>query len=273
MRKNKLRAGIIGCGAIGSEIALQCRARLGAKLELVGICDVDRARAEALRSRLGGRVRICGRSQLIRKSRLVIEAASAGVSGDIVDECLRQKRDVMVMSVGGLLGRPGLLAAIRRSSSRVYLPSGAICGIDGVKGAAVKGIRRVRITTRKSPRSLKGAPYLVRKGIDPDSIREETVVFRGSAREAVAAFPQNINVSATLCLASEVGEENVEVTIVASPAYTRNVHEIEVEGDFGRMVTRTENVPSDTNPKTSMLAMLSAVAMLEGIVGNLKVGT
>ena len=53
-----------------------------------------------------------------------------------------------------------------------------------------------------------------------------------------------------------------------------NVHEIEVEGDFGRLLTRTENVPSPDNPKTSFLAALSAVATLRQVLDDsIRIGT
>jgi len=46
-----------------------------------------------------------------------------------------------------------------------------------------------------------------------------------------------------------------------------------VEGDFGRISTIVENVPSPKNPKTSYLAALSAIAALRSIVEPVKIGT
>ena len=68
------------------------------------------------------------------------------------------------------------------------------------------------------------------------------------------------------CAAGEVGG-------ITGPGITSNSHELEVEGAFGRMVTRTENVASPQNPKTSYLAVLSACAMLNEILNPVKVGT
>ena len=36
----KLRIGIIGCGAIGSRIAIECSDRLSGIFDLAGLCDV-----------------------------------------------------------------------------------------------------------------------------------------------------------------------------------------------------------------------------------------
>ena len=133
-------------------------------------------------------------------------------------------------------------------------------------------IDSVKITTRKPPKSFEGAPYVAKNRIDLKNIKQETTLFEGTAKEAVHAFPQNINVASTLSLAG-AGADKVRVKIVTSPDYSKNVHEVEIEGDFGRIFTRTENLPSKANPKTSYLASLSAIAALEGIVSNFRVGT
>ena len=99
------------------------------------------------------------------------------------------------------------------------------------------------------------------QGIDLSSIREATVLFEGNALDAVRGFPQNVNVAATLALYG-IGPENTRVRVVADPAATRNQHEVRIEGNFGTITTKTENLPSPDNPKTSMLAALSALSLL-----------
>ena len=86
-----------------------------------------------------------------------------------------------------------------------------------------------------------------------------------NARDAVKKFPKNVNVAATLSI-SGIGPERTKVKIVTSPAYTKNVHEVEVKGEFGRLFTRTENVASKKNPRTSQLAIFSAMAKLKEII-------
>ena len=63
-----------------------------------------------------------------------------------------------------------------------------------------------------------------------------------------------------------LGPDRTSVKIFTSPEYTKNTHEIEVEGEFGRFWTRTENTPSKANPKTSELAIFSAIAKLKEII-------
>ena len=133
-------------------------------------------------------------------------------------------------------------------------------------------VNRATLITRKPTQGLIDAPYLQQNSIDLASINQETVVFEGSATEAVKGFPKNINVCAALSLAG-IGALQTKVKIIAVPRSNVNSHEIELEGDFGRLVTRTENRPTPTNPKTSYLASLSAVATLKNILSAVKVGT
>ncbi|MFH1996388.1 MAG: aspartate dehydrogenase [Candidatus Omnitrophota bacterium] len=268
----KIKVGIIGCGTIGSEIARACARSLSKKIIVSFISDSVVEKAVRVKRSLGGRPKVVGTRELIQKSDLVVEAASASVSGSILEQCLRKRKDVLIMSVGGLLKQTALLREAEKGTSRVYIPSGAVSGIDGIKASMVGGIRSVRLITRKPPRSLAGAEYLARKGIDIARIRKDTVVFDGTAREAVKAFPKNINVSAVVSLAS-LPPEKVRVMIVASPKIQRNTHELEIRSNSGVIVTRTENVPSENNPKTSKLAVLSAIATIQGIVGNVRIGT
>ena len=267
----KIKIGLIGCGTIGSEIARACQGKLSRKMVLSAVCDADAAKAIALAKTLK-KVRVLDMDDLIGAVELVVEAASAKVSGDVVKKCIRNKRDVFIMSVGGLLGKNALLKEAEARGVKVYLPSGAICGIDGLKSASAGKIYSVTLTTRKPPRGLKGAPYLKDKNIDLEHVAGEMTVFEGSAEEAIKGFPQNVNVAAVLSLAG-IGARKTRVRIVTSSDYTKNVHEVEIEGEFGKLMTRTENVPSRTNPKTSALAFFSAIATLDEIASFVRVGT
>jgi len=270
--KKRLRVGIVGCGAIGGLLAEACEKGLKDKVAIAGVCDIDSQRASSLKRKLGTGPPILSLERLIQRSDLVVEAASAGASAEIAKKTVSCGKDIMVMSTGGLLGRVGLFREAARKGCRVYIPSGAIFGLDGVKAAAIGRIRSATLTTRKPSRGLEGAPYIKQRNINLKAIKKEEVIFEGSASEAVKAFPKNVNVSAVLSLAG-IGASRTRVRIVVSPKSSRNVHEIEVEGDFGRAHTRCENVPSKRNPKTSMLAALSAIATLKGIVEPVRIGT
>lgn len=268
----KLKVGIIGCGTIGSEIAISCQTILKDRIDLAGICDADETRAATLQKLLKNNAPVLKLEDLISKSDLLVEAASAKISADILAEAIKNKKDILIMSIGGLLGKEGLLKKADDAGIKVYLPSGALCGVDGLKSASVGRIDSVSLTTRKPLKGLEGAPYLKEKNIKLQDIKEETVIFDGTAVEAIKGFPQNVNVCAALSLAG-IGADKTRVKIVTSPDYTKNIHEVEISGEFGKISTRTENVPSRSNPKTSQLAVFSAIATLKGIVKNVRVGT
>lgn len=268
-----LKIGLVGCGAIGTEIA---RAIDSGEIDadLVAVCDHNPDTALALINRLKKKPIKANLEDLVRLSDLVVEAASQRAVPAIARATLQAGRNLMIMSVGALADAD-LYREIKKMASlhgsKVYLPSGAIAGLDGIKSASVGKIRKVTLTTTKNPRGLVGAPYLNEKKIDITALKSPTLIFEGSAAEAVKAFPANVNVAATLCLAAREGE--VLVRIIADPEIKVNRHEIVVEGDFGQITTQVENFPSPSNPKTSYLAALSAIATLRSIVEPIKIGT
>jgi len=271
MKKN---IGIVGCGTIGSFIAKAIDKELKPFAKIAALCDIDNEHAMNLRDLLSKKPPIVPLNKLIDKSDLVVEAASGEFSFHLAKKALLKKKDVMVMSIGGLLGKSkSLFELAGKVKARIILPSGAICGLDGIKSAATGLIRKITLTTRKPPKGLRGAPYIVVNRIDLDAITGERVLFEGTAKAAVQAFPKNINVAALLSIAG-IGAKKTIVKIVTSPEYKANTHEVEVEGDFGKLLTRTENVPSPQNPKTSFLASLSAVATLKQYLDDsVKIGT
>ncbi len=267
-----LKIGVVGCGTIGGEI---CRAIDAGtvRAELVGVCDLDQAKIGAVNLRLRKRVVSLSQAALIQAADLVVEAVSRAAAPAIIREALRAGKDVVVMSVGGLIEwaeEASELAA--QHGARIYVPTGAIAGLDAVKAALAGGISRVTLTTRKPPQALAGAPYLVDHPVDLAGLQRETVIFSGPAAAAIPGFPANVNVAAALSLAG-IGPEKTEVRILADPDSDTNTHEIEAEGAFGRLFVRVENVPSPGNPKTSYMAALSAIALLRRLTASLVVGT
>jgi aspartate dehydrogenase len=120
--------------------------------------------------------------------------------------------------------------------------------------------------------ALHGTKYVLERGIDLDALQAETVIFEGPPEEACRAFPTTSNVAASLRLA--VGASvNVRVRVAAVPGGSQNVHEITAQGEFGCLRMVVENVPSESNPRTSALAALSALATLDGLTRALRVGT
>ncbi len=268
-----LKIGLVGCGAIGTEIA-RAIDRGDIEALLVAVFDRNEERARELIRGLSAKPPLLGLEDLVERSEIVVEAASQQAVPQVAKAALERGRDLMIMSVGALLDGPlrkMVEDLAKEHGCRVYLPSGAISGLDGLKSAGAGKIDLVTLTTTKNPKGFLGAPYVQDKEIDLDAIREATVIFEGSAEEAVKAFPANVNVAATLSLTARGAR--VKVKIVADPEIDVNIHQITAEGEFGRIATRVENVPSPRNPKTSYLAALSAIATLRSMTEPIKIGT
>ena len=212
-----------------------------------------------------------GLEALIRASDLIVEAAGQDALREIAPSVLTAGKHLVVLSVGGLVGVLDEWAQLaEKHGCRILVPSGAIAGLDGMKGAREAGITSVVMETRKPPRGLAGAPWIESRRIDLRAITTETLIFEGPATEAVKAFPANVNVVAAVSLAS-IGPEKTRIKIYAVPGQERNQHRVTIEGEFGRLTVEIENVPSE-NPRTGKLSYLSAIAMLRELGASVQIG-
>jgi aspartate dehydrogenase len=263
------RIGVVGLGVIGRAVARAVADGLPG-CALAGGTSRDEAKGKAFLATLPGTPPYLSLSRLIEASDLVVEAATQAALAELAPAVLDAGRDLLVLSVGGLLDHPEWVARAAARGGRIHAPSAAIAGLDGLKGAAVAGhLASVTMETRKPPRGLAGAPGVA--GIDLDGLREETLVFAGSAREACRAFPANVNVVAAVSLAG-LGPDATQIRVYAVPGLLRNRHAVTAEGAFGRLSVEIENVPSE-NPRTGKLSYLSTIAYLRDLGAPLRVGT
>ena len=266
-----MKVGIVGCGAIGTILARAIEDEMD-NVCLGALNDIVARRAELLSASLKSRPPVLDLGGIVDRSDLVVECACKDSVGDVVSAALDKKKDVLVMSVSGLIDYPDIFEFAREKGCVIYVPSGAIAGIDGLKAAKSDGIASVVLTTTKPKEGLAGAPYIARNKIDLSAIRKKTLIFEGDVFAAIRGFPGNVNVSATLALAG-IGPGKTRVRIVVDPESRTNCHEVKITGDFGEITARTKNVPCPDNPKTSYLAALSLVAKIKDIAGNVNVGT
>lgn len=248
-----MKIGIIGFGSIGSFLAKSLRE------EVAWVVDIS---PEAKKRFASSRLKCSFHASIPEKcggADLVVEAASQKAVPLLAD-CLPYS-DVMIMSVGALADDKllaELVSLAKKHGRRILIPSGAIGGTDAI--SAVDGrLEMLMLETTKPPVSL-GRKDLKR-----------TTVFEGSAREACRLFPQNVNVSATLSLAG-IGFDRTIVRIVSDPAARVNAHKIFARSKAGTMVLEFENAASEENPKTSALALLSALRRIRKINETIQIG-
>jgi len=275
---SRVYAGLLGCGAIGRNIAQAIDRGEAGETELTVVYDVIQQVAEDLAGGLS-------RKPLVARSvsdvstnpqvNLVIEAANQMVVREHIPEVLRNRKNLLIMSVGAFSDENLFLqvtSLAKQNGVRVYIPSGAIAGLDALKAAAAAGLDEVSITTTKPPQGLKEAPYVIQKKINLENIKERTLIYDGTAAEAAPLFPANVNVALALSLAG-LGPVKTKARVIADPNTTKNTHEIFAKGHFGTLTVKIENVPFPTNPKTSWLAALSAIRKIREITETVSLGT
>ncbi|MFW6149034.1 MAG: aspartate dehydrogenase [Atribacterota bacterium] len=254
-----MNLGIIGCGAIGTDVAKA--AEKIDEIEKIYLFDIDKE-AENRLCKVVTKAEVKPIHELLKKVDTVFEAASQQAVIDYAKDVLKAGKDIIIMSIGSLSDdkfRSKLEKIAKKNHCKIYLPSGAVCGIDGVLSASIDTIDKVTLVTTKPPRSLS------------KDYSKRTIVFKGNARDAIKKFPKNINVAANLSIAG-VGFNKTEVEIVADPVATRNSHKILAHGKFGRLRAEVENMPNPNNPGSSYLASLSAIATLKRIINPIQIG-
>lgn len=274
-----LTVGIIGCGTIGREVVAALADGTIPDARLGGVSDRNPDRVDsALRSIPGvdTAARCADPLALADTCDVVLECAGHSAVETYAVALLESGTDVVALSVGALADadlHDDIRRAAARSGARFEVPSGALAGVDAVKGAAVRGqLDEVVFTTVKPPDGLAGAPYIEEHDIDLGAVEEKQLVFEGSARDAAPAFPANINVAMALSLAG-LGADATVVRIFADPDETDNVHLVEARGGAGSMELAFHTAPHPDNPKTSYIAALSAIASLQRRTASLVVGT
>lgn len=101
-------------------------------------------------------------------------------------------------------------------NTNIYLPHGAILGLDGISDAGVL-LQSVTIETVKPP------------GVLARQDGRRTILYDGPTREACRLYARNVNVHAALALAG-VGFDRMHSVIVSDPAAATNTHHIKVRG-------------------------------------------
>lgn len=192
---------------------------------------------------------------------MVVEAASVEAVQEYAEKVLLQGKDLVILSVGALADpdlRTMIINTARAQKRKVYIPSGAIAGLDNLKVGQIVGMDTLVLRTTKSPASLRM------------TTNQRRLIFQGKAHDCIREFPRNINVAVALSLAAG---RDADVEIWVDPATDRNIHEVYARGPFGEITIKVSNVPSPDNPATSYLAALSILTLLKNLDNPLVIGT
>ncbi len=266
MSQTPLRLALLGAGGIAGMIgdALEAGRLPGFQCIAVAGSTAESASAAALAERLGAKPVAPDELQRFGAD-WVVEAAGSQAVRRFVPGLWAAGINTVIMSIGAFADDE--LWTSRPPAVKVILPSGGIAGLDGVRAmAASEDLLTATITTTKHPRGLQGAPYLAQNSIELP-VDRATQVFSGSAREAVAGFPANVNVAIALSLAG-LGPDRTQVVVRSDPEATRNHHLIEVQGRLCSISVQVTSEPNPANPRTSFMAGASAIAALKEAAGT-----
>lgn len=266
------RLAIAGLGTIGLAVARRIDDGEIPGIVLTAVSAQDREAAAKRLSDFNSPPQVLPLDELAGAADIVVECAPAAVFLEVADSVITQGKTLVPLSVGVLLKHPELTERLEETGAKIVVPTGALLGLDAVKAVAEGEVESIRMTTRKPPAGLKGAPHLLRNKIEVEGLSEPLKVFSGNAREAAIGFPANVNVGAALALAG-IGPERTQVEIWADPTVTRNTHSISVESDSSRLTMTIENIPTPENPPTGKITALSVMATLRRLVSPMVVGT
>ncbi len=259
-----MKLGIVGCGAIGSFVAQQIDKGFLPNWDLIVVFDVDFNKCRLLVDSLSKKPQKASNLEefLNYNVDVVLESASQEALKSYAFKILENGKDLVIMSAGALAEdgfRVSLFDFAIKKNRKIYIPSGAVAGLDGLKALSYVTINKAKLTTRKPPVGL------------GREVKEPETIFKGSARMAAKLFPQNINVAVALGLAGDILEK-LEVEIIVDPSVQNNEHTIEVESEAAELKISLKNRPFPNNPKTSFLAALSCLEILRSIGSNIIVG-
>ena len=252
-----LRIGLIGYGAIGAVVHRELAQSHAAAAPVVGVLVRDVARLAATPA---APVAVNTLDALLAaQPDLIVECAGHAAVDACATAVLAAGIDLMLVSVGSLSDparEERVVSAAREAGRQLFLPAGAIGGIDWLAAARLAGLTRVTYRSRKPPRAWAGSP--AEQLLELGGLTRATAFFRGTARDAAQQYPKNANVAATVALAT-LGFDATQVEMVADPDAAGNLHEIDAAGSAGSISVRIDGKPDPDNPRTSMLTAYSVV--------------
>jgi aspartate dehydrogenase len=260
---------LIGCGSLGGVIARAIADGIAGPYELCGVMDLAFSAAESVARDTGAACCPDLPALLGSRPHFVVEAATAEVLQKVAPECIA-KAHMVVLSTGAFANDSFLRAmtqAATENCHKIYIASGALGGFDLIQAARLAGALDVSLSTHKPPRALQGAPNLHGRKLAED---EEELVFEGSAREAIAEFPQNVNIAIALSLAGS-GLDETRVAVTSKPGLNRNQHFVTLLGTFGTARLEFDVNPSPQNPRSSLLAAYSVLALLRKLQSPIQI--
>lgn len=261
MQREPTRLCLIGWGAIATAIhRLLTERQSSARIVALAVRDRNALRTPAP---TGSRI-ITDPAELSHGDcDLVVEVAGR----DAVEPWART---ALGLGLDFVMGSPSAMAnpettlqleqAASRSVGRLILPAGSLGGIGALASAARMDLDAVTHEIVKPPLAWRGTEAESR--FDLARLRDQTLLFEGTAREAAQRYPANANSVVVTSLAG-LGLDRTVVRLIADAAATGNRHHLNARGAFGVWSMTLDNAPLADNPKSSAMTALNLVRVIE----------
>jgi aspartate dehydrogenase len=243
MAQNTTRVGLIGYGQIGVVVRDLIDKDPDNGMEVVFVNDQDPSRLKELGALaledLGGFEE--------RGADLIVEMAHPAVTREWGVKIL-EKTNYMFISVTALADlelEQAIQATSKKHGTRAYVPHGGVVGMDALlENRDVWD--SVDVVMKKAPKNVDCAAV----GLDPESIKEETVLYDGPTRGICPKFPRNVNTHAAIAYAG-IGFDRTRSLLIVNPEWTNAVVEIHAKGPGVELnVSRDETITGVTGAST-----------------------
>ena len=255
---NKKRLGILGSGYLSGIVVDAWKQGLLEDYEIVGVMGRTPETVNAMAEKAGCPACFTLDELLAQKPEYIAEAASGQMVKDSAEKILSSGSSLIVLSIGAFADQEFYERAqetAKANGTRIYIASGAVGGFDVLRTVSLMGQAKAGIETHKGPASLMNTP-LFEDHLLTDT--EETCVFSGNAKEAIALLPTKVNVAVASSLAT-VGPDKTSVNMTSVPGFIGDDHKITAEIEGVKAVV-------DIYSSTSAIAGWSVVAVLRNIV-------
>lgn len=253
--------GLIGTGVLSKAFVEGYKEHLTDSYKLVGVLGSSPKKSKDFADQYGIKGYESIENLIEDDIDIVVEFAGVPAIAAYAEKILKAGMDLIPASTGAFANEELLnscKAIIKDKKNKMYLPAGAIGGLDFMRALTLMGGLELDFYTVKNPRSF-----------NKQEIEEITTIFEGTAREAIAEFPKNTNVTITAALAS-VGIDHTKVKIALDPEVLSNQHTISLKTPSSEVKITTKSIPSPDNPASSTLAAWSVVGLLDNLRNDIR---
>lgn len=213
---NKKKFAIIGDGGLATVIVeAYCQGKMPAYV-LVGMYGMNRENLKKLSEQAGCEVAENLEELLALNPSIVVEVAAVEAAKAYALPILERGIDFLPLSIGAFADEAFFEKAketAAASGGRLYFSSGAIGGFDIMQTIALMGGAKAELTQIREASTYRGTGVFSE---EPLQTGKRTLLFEGSAREAIALLPKHINIGVATSLAT-AGPDATNIKIYGDP--------------------------------------------------------